>query len=430
MPFADNVTIDGCYFRYITHYTLLNAQEGDFAPGHEGIEVQGDNVAIKNCSIEYSAGPGIKMNNPDTLAEGATGGCKNPVIENNLIRYIDYYASYGAGINTCTKGGRVAHNTIYQTGRSGLGIGCGGGWFIGHHVNIQYNRIYDCMITCTDGGCVYTYGVTARHSDFSHNWIYNNHQKEGSLLMLDLGGWDWYIHHNVFWIKDGKNYSTIGPSYSRNLVYNNTIIDQGWAKKTHHGQSNNLCCYGNPDSCGIVDAENFDFSLKSTSIAIDKGDSIVSRGSNKIDDSTGDTTWYTSPTGVPMHDTITRDMFTGVAPDLGAYEYGMPSWKAGHDWGEPDWEYPLKPEGSAIARLVSMRISQPRMLIKQHMLMITGESWKLNIYDAAGRIVRSVKHDKKERTTVRISITDFASGMYLAQLKSEAGIKTVPMIRF
>jgi hypothetical protein len=62
----------------------------------------------------------------------------------------------------------------------------------------------------------------------------------------------------------------------------------------------------------FTDANRRDYSLRAGSPAIDAGHVIPG--------------WVES--------------FKGLAPDLGAYEYGEPRWTAGADWQETPWSYP------------------------------------------------------------------------------------------
>lgn len=121
-----------------------------------------------------------------------------------------------------------------------------------------------------------------------------------------------------------------------------------------------------------------------------------------------DTTWHNSPTGIPMNLAITGQLFTGASPELGACEYGMANWKAGHDRGKPDWEYSLKDDYASVALAVPPSAFHPRLVVKQHAVVITAEQWHLTIFDAVGRIVRTVQISRRERATARIPLADFS----------------------
>jgi len=445
---TDHTVIDGIHAKYVSHYTHI-ATDGKYnIPSKRGIHLRGHNLVFKNSSIQYSASSGIYMERYDWDLEdnGHKPGVypRANLIENNLIRYIDYYATYAAGINVCMEeGGQILRNTVSHTGRSSMNVNCGGGYHNDdlYALTVKYNKFHDAMMISGDGGLFYTYGVSNRGSEFAYNWMYNNHNKEGALLYLDLGGWEWEIHHNVFWIKDGANYRCIGPTQNRNIIYNNTLVNFGWGGYEREPKGNNNL-YVNldtvpveiadpvaagilgPEASALVDPENFDFSLQATSAAIDKAT-------------------MTSFTFAPYADTAKADFvakvmdyptvidpseYTGAAPDLGAYEYGLPKWTAGHDWGEPNWEYPLRDQSISIRSMLAQISPVKKLTVTPKGISIIGKQWNLSVFDMQGRQVLAA-HAKSNIKKTFVPMDHLSTGLFIVRLNDGVRSRTVSVSR-
>lgn len=185
----DNL-INGGHHQYLTHFTrILDGQagyeDGDrYAPGSPqrgemGIYLNGENNAVINTMIDFSAGAGIY-----------TTGLYS-YIHNNTLRNAGYGGIYPGGItvelerwagDTIKRGGHtITHNTVANTSRAGLQVSyCNnkeGHPFPMLPCELAYNRVYNGSVTARDTGVFYTYGVTAgfdrSRSLMHHNMVYN-----------------------------------------------------------------------------------------------------------------------------------------------------------------------------------------------------------------------------------------------------------------
>ena len=181
--------LNGGSHRFISHYTkyidqmagLIEANVSRSEPnaphkGEVGFFVGGENNAIVNATIDYSAAAGIY----------ATG--RYHYFENNTVSNTSYTGTYISGIclrkdNMETNGGghTVVKNTSYNAGRAVMQIG--GGDAYGDSINpmfpseIAYNRFYNGSLMTRDTGITYEYGAyqgtDAIRTTMHHNIVYN-----------------------------------------------------------------------------------------------------------------------------------------------------------------------------------------------------------------------------------------------------------------
>jgi hypothetical protein len=97
--------------------------------------------------------------------------------------------------------------------------------------------------------------------------------------------------------------------------------------------------------------------------------------------------------GVEVPGWVEAGSYVGSKPDLGAYEYGKPAWRAGADWKESLWNYPaysgatLRPVNSALEGF-----DIPRLRMGQGVLIINAKTsipYRLMIYNMQGSVVGS-----------------------------------------
>jgi hypothetical protein len=270
-----------------------------------GIALGGTGNIVRNCEICNSWGDGVSV-----YGVGNT-------VENCLIHDVDWSVTDCAGLNTGGSGHILHGNSIYNTARGG----------IVHRVTtglrIERNIIYNYGVLSTDLGGTYAYETDGGGSIIAYNYIHNQAGREFAGIYLDTACKNYTVHHNVVW--DCTNGLLINITSINNLIFNNTfwhctmdmtgITEPGPLKYVLENQKlynnifsdtgkffgtdvkNNLAIR----DAGFVDPDNGNFSLKSTSKAIDYG--LVIPG-------------------------IT-DGFVGNAPDAGAYEYGGDIWKPG-----------------------------------------------------------------------------------------------------
>lgn len=299
---SDSITLTGLDARYVSHYTLMST--GWSRPDTTGIYLFGRNSVIRDSIVRFSAGHGI-----------AIAG-RNNRVENVVVRDVGYNGGNEAGINVRGPGHVVTRNTVYDAGRSGVKIG------YATRLKLTYNLIHDVMQQSTDGGGIYTYGTDGKGTEIAYNVIYNSRSDGfGAVgVYLDNFSSNYVVHHNVVWNADHA--MKMNPTSRYNQVYNNTFVGVDYSVATSKSgdmlgsvfrnniftktaridprsvKQNNLNPGNHP---GFVNLARGDLRLKSSSRAIDAG----------------------------MHLGSATSGYAGDAPDIGAYEYGKPAWKAG-----------------------------------------------------------------------------------------------------
>ena len=207
------------------------------------------------------------------------------------------------------------------------------------------------MFMVDDGGTVYLAGDNGGGSEIAYNWMFNMIQQyNGHHVYYDWGGgYHTKIHHNVFWQDSAwmSENNSITTAPMRHVTYNNTAIQSPRSEMYKPFDDdergvNALWADGQPEAWGIKDWKNRDFTLVAGSRAIDRGNFRADSQYLHLRDFPGyRAECYLIDTPV----VIPRSAITGERPDLGAYEYGLPRWIPGHDWGDVVWDYPGAPVG-------------------------------------------------------------------------------------
>ena len=197
---TEGCVLDGGSHKYITHHTRLigtkypaNTSEETMESmqtikkGEGGIVLEGKMNSVINTKIDYSSNCGILLLD------------RYHYVHNNIVSNTAYGGGYMGGIQVIadesvpdlTKelfGGHfITNNTIYNTGRAGLGID---GQQVGiYPCELAYNRVYNGALTTRDTGVYYEYGVTAgtdkNRTKLHHNYIYNaGHWDKDTGVML------------------------------------------------------------------------------------------------------------------------------------------------------------------------------------------------------------------------------------------------------
>ena len=280
MVFMDNASIgniiDGLDARYLSHYTTLPKptnlaySDGDFdvvaSHGNDsGIVVLGSNNTVKNSTLVYSAGNGIRL-----------GGTNNTAT-NNLIHDVGYMGSYATGVNISGSGQKVDHNTIYSTGRDAITVD----W----HVNglefknndISYNNAYASSKIAPDSGVIYVCcQLDGSGTHIHHNWVHDATQTSvdsptaGIYIDNSSGGFE--IDQNVSWNNKtaGIYLHGNGSSSRNNLVHNNDLLS---------GQSKSVWLLNLNDASGTIIQNN----KIPSAVVVEGGASGLTLGSNSED---------------------------------------------------------------------------------------------------------------------------------------------------
>ena len=343
--------VDNCHFIFPTYARLLKKNEVHQPVGSAYVDkiscyfknirtlpptfVSGPHNTIKNCSISYSDGPGLVVEGWDN------------VVENCLIHDVGWRSfTPASGIESNTSDVILRYNTIFNTGNVPIRASGGTGKKI-----IEYNHVHHGGMNTTDGACVQTGGIDAVGTIIRYNWAHDYvafFKKEGGggkgLRGDDLTR-GLTVHHNVVWNCKSQGIIVKGD---HNRVYNNTVFDiektdillprrpepfKPWNPnqwpyllKKQNAHSEIINNYANIISgrfdsepvqepplgkiennyqgknLELIDPEHFDFRPRPDSPLIDAGQFIP---------------------GI-------TDKFCGLAPDIGAYEYGQEYWIPGH----------------------------------------------------------------------------------------------------
>lgn len=276
----------------------------------KGVTMSGYNNNILNCYIAHSWGDGISI--------GGTGN----TVDNCLVEDCDWSATDDAVLSCVGTGHNIKHSTLHNTCRSTLVNR------LCNLTNIMYNNMYDCGYITLDLGITYSYRSNGGGSQIAYNWCHDNHCTSTSNMGIYLDNADtaYIVHHNVIW--NCKNALQTNKPAVNHQIYNNTvwfctktigtwgtagqnIVNQivknnlsnlAWDQGTTF--SNNLVT----QTPNFTNAAGFDFTLTFNSPAIDVGDIIPG---------------FT-------------DGYVGIAPDAGAYEYGLTPWVPGSVVQKPD----------------------------------------------------------------------------------------------
>ena len=253
----------------------------------------------------------------------------NNTIYNNVIHDVDYSAGDASAVNTglsgLSKDHEVIGNTMYNSGR---------GLFVHRKssgIKFRYNELYNAGIQMTDLGATYTYKTDGGGTEIAYNWIHDTLSVGGygaHGIYLDNESSNYNVHHNVIWngVSDGIRLNT---NSLNNKVYNNTIVGgsvsiDSWGpgtKKDMRGTEiiNNIF-RGNVRLNSNVGQEP----LFSNNLTKDINPLFVNPAANQYNLQASSPAVNSGLSLAPC-----TNCFIGTAPDMGAYEYGAPLWKAG-----------------------------------------------------------------------------------------------------
>ena len=382
--------------------------------GDAGIFVSGSNNVIKNSSVIGSALSGIILNG------------QHNTVTNCRIHSCDYIANYQAGVYFMRRdrgdpndglGNVVSHSSIKGCSRANIQIGQAATPSIpADRIRIEY-----CDLGLAAYGSNETGNIAAQASgqvEVSHNWMHDIGflQNCDIALEYDQGARGWIIHHNVCWkgtpllsgVKEGLHFFLdFGDADAK--VYNNTWInscepargalDTAWPGYIAdggigHGALNMLYARDDTAKWMFANAKNNDYSLRTGSPAINAGKVLP-----------GLTAETTVPDG---------------HPDLGAYEFGQPVWRAGADWPELPWMYPPN-SSSTINAGTGAKIQgfMPAVTIVPNGIRIYGKSsgsYRTMITDLTGRTI--LLRNVLKGNDIFIPTSSYTTGLYITRIVS------------
>jgi len=355
---AQGILIEGIKAKYLTHFTNQTGNWQDQWTGRSGIILSGVGNILKNCILQYSAGPAVcimgfgnKLLNC-TISEANYSNSNSGAVSTGYLS-VDYEIAYNIISNTpmiaiAFKGSknsnpnykgvaRIHHNEIYDFMRRGYDsgaideVGTDGQW-----LRIDHNQIYNTKPDAIAGQA--RYGV---YLDFGggsdvyegryivdHNLIYNVYVP----ILINHINNAWVYNNTCVLVGDPKiaivngNGGTGKTDIIRNNIFGGTYNTDAWGSlKDALFQNNIFDAKGSVLNDLFVDPVNYNFELKPTATqAIDMGLDV-------------------SPFNDPL---------TGL-PDLGSHEYGQQKWTAGlTDFFAPE----ISPNGGSFIGSVSVNL--------------------------------------------------------------------------
>ncbi|HUU91561.1 MAG TPA: right-handed parallel beta-helix repeat-containing protein [Phycisphaerae bacterium] len=308
---GSNCTIDGCEFRYLSHYTLIPSGGGYSQAG--GIHVSGIGNLIENSTVAYSAGSLIRLE-----------GSRNTV-RNCLLHDINYVGTYAAGVALLGDHNVIERNTMYNAGRFIIFLGGTAG-------TIRNNDMGLCMLFTEDGGHLYTHDHDGQGTEIAYNWIHDNGASAWPAapgIYLDDGTQNYVAHHNVIWnCLDGIR---LGQSRKANIkpvighrIFNNTLW---WNRNTA------MATHGD---AGLTDIRVYnDLSDKDQWVGTDLAKNLSTNDLASVARPVDHFQLQSNSPAIDYGQVIAgiTDGYVGAAPDAGAYEYGgsdrVSKWTAG-----------------------------------------------------------------------------------------------------
>ncbi len=328
---SSGVIIDGVRAKYVSHHMTLppvpesekpyEADDAMFLAAHAhdtGIQLRGNDNVLKNSVIDWSSGNGV-------LLEG-----NNHQVTNNIIVNTNYQVTYAAPVRVNGNGHQISHNTIKRTGRDGINFDWHTAGTDGRNLEISYNDISEFGMLSTDLGAIYACcHVNLAEGSIHHNWIHDAQSFSpfwGTRgIYLDLETFNSTVHHNVVWNLNGSDHNlgiVAGSPRGDDRVFNNTFLGKVLLDGENIEARNNI--FATVESIGAISASHnlfIDTDAKFTRLP-------------QAETKSGITPDFTLQKDSPAIDVgieipeITVD-FKGKSPDLGAYEYNSPAWKAG-----------------------------------------------------------------------------------------------------
>ncbi|GAA3409941.1 DNRLRE domain-containing protein [Paenibacillus hodogayensis] len=309
-----HVRIDGMKASYVSHNTR-NPQSNP-AADNNGITLRGEANEIVNSELAYSSGSLLDVKG------------QNHRIVNNYLHDGNYAGTWNGLISAEGKGHYIAYNTLTRSGRDVMKLDN-----LEQMIVERNDLSYGGLVT-KDSGLIYTAGDDARQSEIRYNTLHDMYTHLGMGIYTDNQSTNYIIHHNVLWNIPNSDPIRLNSPSNYNLVFNNTagtntkgmatwaIVYRGdmfgdrvfnnifaggdidFGESRGYAQSHNLLAGLDPL---FEHAAQHDFRLQASSPAINAGRVIP---------------------GI-------TDGYAGTAPDLGAYEYGQPLFKTGHDFAQP-----------------------------------------------------------------------------------------------
>jgi len=308
-------------FKWLNDYDFIDAKTS-YSRGKKatcsmygtGIAMFGTKDTLSCCEVSWAAGDCVSLY-----------GSENVVVD-CIIHDANYRGTDAAPVALGGIGNRLLYSEVYNGGRDVLSAPSAQAF------KVLHNEIHHSGLVAWDVGLLYTYNTDGKDAEIAYNivhdaWSGNPDETWGaSGIYLDNNSRNFLVHHNVSFNVKGLGIQVNDPG--RNIrVYNNTVFNTThdmapWNNGQFPGIEGANCKFYNnyfdrpvkktewiEEKANVYSAEDF---LQDRNA----GNYMPKKGSELID------------AGVVVGEL--KDIpYAGKAPDVGAFEYGMPAWKAG-----------------------------------------------------------------------------------------------------
>lgn len=317
------LVLDGLNAQYVSHYSLIpGAQPSLVHVLDSGLILNGSNHVLRNSSVAFSAGNGVTVS-----------GSGHRVF-NNVIHDVDYTPTVAAPVYVAyfrpTNDYIIAWNTLYNAASSGITTS---------NTNsvsgrILHNVIYNHVLQLSDMGCTYTYQSDGKGSEIAYNLCHDTQANLGTGIYLDNGSSNFIVHHNVVWNVSRNSLGLNAPS-TNNKIYNNTFAGGAFGLVSSNLGSGPGQLPGTELKNNIFTAPLRYTPTSPSPAPVLQNNIFTGTDPQFVDSAHGNfQLTQTSPAiGAGVTIPLYTDGFTGRAPDIGAYDHGLPAWKAGAGQG-------------------------------------------------------------------------------------------------
>lgn len=294
--------VDNCQILYPRAFTDPNGWQNP-----AGVEFKGQYNTLRHSEVAYSWGDAVTLTNSFNT------------VENNLLHDVAWSGAEGSFVYTSNSGNNtIRGNTMYNAGRSGV-LHRG----VTPNTLIEHNDISSFGYLTKDLGGTYCWGATGDGSLIAYNRVHDNRSAHlGEGIYLDNNSSGITVHHNLVW--------NVGTG----IRLNTTAIDQNTYNNTLWNVNQAMSTWG-PAGTYIENCPTYNnLSNNGTWIGSDRRNNLATSSDPFINAAAGDFRLRSGTTPVDYGRVIPgiTDGYLGPAPDVGAFEQGLPSWTAGADW--------------------------------------------------------------------------------------------------
>ncbi len=308
-------------FKWLNDYDFIDAEDVYYRDHKASLSMYGLGIAmfgskdtISCCDVSWAAGDCVSLYGTDN------------VIIDCAIHDGNYRGTDCAPVALGSYGNKILYCEVYNGGRDVVSAPSAQAF------KVMHNEIHHSGLIAWDVGLLYTYSTDGKDAEIAYNVVHDAHSDNPDILWgasgiyLDNNSRNFLVHHNVSYDIKGVGIQVNDPG--RNIrLYNNTVFN------THH----DINPYNNGHFPGIKGANckfynnYFDRPVKKTEWIKEKNSiyttedflqdrvhgNYLPKANSKLVDK-----------GVVVEE-LKDITFKGKAPDIGAFEFGVPAWKVG-----------------------------------------------------------------------------------------------------